>query len=82
MNRNLRARVEVVFPLLDPGLKRRVYRELLAFALADRAKSRQMRPDGTYIRRQPECGAPSHSMQKLLMRTALGEDISAVLEGE
>ena len=82
MNRNLRARVEVVFPILDPGLKRRVYRELLAFALADRAKSRQMRPDGTYIRRQPECGAPSHSMQELLMRTALGEDISAVLEGE
>ena len=82
MNRNLRARVEVVFPILDPGLKRRVYRELLAFALADRAKSRQMRPDGTYIRRQPECGALSHSMQELLMRTALGEDISAVLEGE
>ena len=82
MNRNLRARVEVVFPILDPGLKRRVYRELLAFALADRAKSRQMHPDGTYIRRQPECGTPGHSMQELLMRTALGEDISAVLEGE
>ena len=75
MNRNLRARVEVVFPILDPGLKRRVYRELLAFALADRAKSRQMRPDGTYIRRQPECGSPGHSMQELLMRTALGEDL-------
>ena len=75
MDRNLRARVEVVFPILDPSLKQRVYRELLAFALADRAKSRQMRPDGTYIRRQPECDAPGHSMQDLLMRTALGEDI-------
>ena len=75
MNRNLRARVEVVFPILDPGLKQRVYRELLAFALADRAKSRQMRPDGTYIRRQPECDSPGHSMQELLMRTALGEDL-------
>ena len=75
MDRNLRARVEVVFPILDPGLKQRVYRELLAFALADRAKSRQMRPDGTYIRRQPECDSPGHSMQELLMRTALGEDL-------
>ena len=75
MDRNLRARVEVVFPILDQSLKRRVYRELLAFALADRAKSRQMRPDGTYIRRQPECDSPGHSMQELLMRTALGEDL-------
>ena len=75
MDRNLRARVEVVFPILNQSLKRRVYRELLAFALADRAKSRQMRPDGTYIRRQSECDSPGHSMQELLMRTALGEDI-------
>ncbi len=78
MNRNLRTRVEVVFPILDPDLKRRVYRELLAFALADRAKSRQMRPDGTYIRRQPKCDSPGHSMQELLMRTALGEDIDVL----
>ena len=78
MNRNLRARVEVVFPILDQRLKRRVYRELLAFALADRVKSRQMRPDGTYTRRQSECGTPSHSMQEMLMRTALGEDIDAL----
>ena len=64
MDRNLRARVEVVFPILDPALKQRVYRELLAYALADRAKSRQMCPDGTYIRRQPECDSPGHSMQE------------------
>ncbi len=75
MNRNLRTRVEVVFPILDPGLKQRVYRELLVFALADRAKSRQMRPDGAYIRRQPEGDAPGDSMQNLLMRLALGEDL-------
>ena len=78
MNRNLRTRVEVVFPILEPDLKQRVYRELLAFALTDRAKSRQMRPDGTYTRRQSECDAPSHSMQELLMRTALGEDIDVL----
>ena len=78
MNRNLRARVEVVFPILDPALKQRVYRELLAYALADRAKSRQMRPDGTYVRRQSECDALGHSMQDLLMHTALGEDIDGL----
>ena len=78
MNRNLRSRVEVVFPILDPALKQRVYRELLAYALADRAKSRQMCPDGTYIRRQSESSSPGHSMQELLMRTALGEDIDVL----
>ena len=78
MDRNLRSRVEVVFPILDQSLKRRVYRELLTFALADRAKSRQMRPDGTYIRRQSECDSPGHSMQELLMRTALGEDVDVL----
>lgn len=78
MTRNLRTRVEVVFPILDPALKQRVYRELLAYALADRAKSRQMHPDGTYIRRQPEGGTPGHSMQDMLMRTALGEDLDAL----
>ena len=65
---------------MDPGLKRRVYRELLALALADRTKSRQMRPDGTYLRRQPEGGVPGHSVQEVLMRAALGEDLDA-LEG-
>ena len=75
MNRNLHSRVEVVFPILDPDLKQRVYRELLAYALADHAKSRQMCPDGTYIRRQSESSSPGRSMQYLLMRTALGEDI-------
>jgi polyphosphate kinase len=77
MNRNLRGRVEVVFPICDQELKRRIYRDLLELALADRAKSRQMMPDGTYVSRAP---APDNdhretSMQELLMRQVLGEDI-------
>ena len=42
MNRNLRGRVEVVFPIEDPDLKQRLYRELLELALADRVKARQL----------------------------------------
>ena len=77
MNRNLRNRVEVVFPIEDPDLKERVHRELLEFALIDRVKSRMMQADGTYARRLPETGEPLMCMQEALMEVALGEEVSA-----
>ena len=74
MNRNLRGRVEVVFPILDPALRRRVYRELIELALDDRAKSRRMEPDGNYVRRPPNQAEPETEMQQRLMRLVLGEE--------
>ncbi|MBT4503985.1 MAG: RNA degradosome polyphosphate kinase, partial [Gemmatimonadetes bacterium] len=78
MNRNLRNRVEVVFPIEDLDLKERVHRELLEFAMIDRVKARVMQADGTYARRQAETGEPLMCMQEALMEVALGEEVSAL----
>ncbi|MFA6109025.1 MAG: polyphosphate kinase 1 [Candidatus Latescibacterota bacterium] len=86
MNRNLRNRVEVVFPIEDPELQQRVFREGLELCLADRLKSRQMLPDGTYTRRQAQAGEPLLCMQEALMEIAQGKPVKAPLappvEGE
>jgi polyphosphate kinase len=75
MNRNLRGRVEVVFPIEDDRLKKRIRRELLDLALLDRVKTRQMLPDSTYVRLQPD-GQPALSMQDALMQIALGQEVN------
>ena len=48
MPRNLDRRVEILFPVLDPGIVRRLRDGLLAKCLADNRKSRTARPDGIY----------------------------------
>jgi polyphosphate kinase len=50
MPRNLDRRVEVAFPVQDPKLVRFLRDEVLAIYLADVAKARHMKPDGTYER--------------------------------
>ena len=75
MNRNLRGRVEVVFPILNQELRQRIYRDLIELALADRTKARQMSADGTYTRPTPTPEDEESEMQVRLMRLALGEDL-------
>ena len=75
MNRNLRGRVEVVFPIEDEGLKKRVHDELLKLCLLDRVKSRLLSPDGTYVRLRPEEGQTALSVQDVLMQIAMGEEV-------
>src|SRR5262249_35760048 len=48
--RNLRRRVEVIWPVEQPDLKRRLIDEILATCLADNVKSRQQLADGSYQR--------------------------------
>ncbi len=50
MARNLYERCEVVFPVADPTMKRRLRDEILDSYLRDNLKARFMRPDGTYVR--------------------------------
>ncbi len=50
MTRNLHERCEVVFPVVDPDLQRRLRDEILGAYLADNVKARIMRPDGGYDR--------------------------------
>jgi polyphosphate kinase len=56
MHRNLSHRVEIIFPVDKPRLVRHL-KEVLDVYLADKAKARQMQPDGSYLR-HPEQRAP------------------------
>lgn len=49
MPRNFFRRVEVVFPLEDPVLRRRVIDEVLSVQLLDTENARQLRADGAYV---------------------------------
>jgi len=48
MPRNFRRRVEIMFPIEDPQLKRRLIDGILGVVLADNVKARELQPDGTY----------------------------------
>lgn len=50
MPRNLDRRVEVLFPVEDPGLARYLREDVLDTYLLDSARARFMEPDGMYIR--------------------------------
>ncbi len=50
MPRNFFRRIEAVFPIENPRLRRRVQEELLAIPLADNAKAWCLRSDGAYER--------------------------------
>jgi polyphosphate kinase len=50
MPRNFDRRVEIVFPIEDAGLKRRLTEEVLAATLSDAANASLLRADGTYQR--------------------------------
>ncbi len=50
MPRNLYNRVEVVFPIENPALRKRVSEEILARQLSDNTKAWNLNPDGSYTR--------------------------------
>jgi polyphosphate kinase len=56
MPRNLIRRVEILFPIEDEKLKRRLKDEILATYLADTARARVMHSDGSYTRVEHEDG--------------------------
>jgi polyphosphate kinase len=67
MPRNFRRRVELMFPLIEPTLKRRMLQRILPTLLTDNVKAREMQPDGTYRRvtRDP-AAAPLRAQLKFL----------------
>lgn len=64
MPRNLDHRVEIIFPVADERIMARVRDEILPGYLRDRAKARQMLPDGSYIRKKPQNGNPCFNCQE------------------
>ena len=67
MPRNLNRRVEVLFPLEDPDLLRRVRDGILAEYLLDNVKARRMMPDGSYKRVGRSDGHPAFNSQESLL---------------
>jgi polyphosphate kinase len=84
MTRNLYERCEVVFPVVDPSLKRRLREEILDSYLRDNLKARLMNADGSY-ERAPK-SIPALSAQQYLMEVSRSpekrrsRDKSAALE--
>jgi polyphosphate kinase len=70
MPRNLVERCEVLFPVMQADLHKRLREEVLAAYLADNTKARLLQPDGEYVR-APRVGEP-FSAQDHLMRLAGG----------
>ncbi len=68
MERNLLRRVEIAFPILDPGLAERVYTETLANYLADNTQAWQLGSDGRYTRVAPEEGEAPFAAQQVLLK--------------
>lgn len=76
MPRNLYERCEVVFPVLQPDLSRRLREEILATYLRDNVKARLLQSDGSYIR-APKDGKPPCSAQDIFIAAAQAQRSAA-----
>lgn len=70
MPRNLYERVEVLFPVKNELLRKRIREEILPSYLADNRKAWVLRPDGLYNRVHRQRGVKSFSAQEHLMEVA------------
>ena len=75
MPRNFHRRVEVMFPIEAPALKRRILSEVIPTYTHDNLRARLLLPDGTYVRMQVPPGADAHRSQEefLALRGPAGE---------
>jgi polyphosphate kinase len=71
MDRNLSRRVEVVFPIEVPELKKRLIDEILATSMADNVKARELLSDGSYRRVQPGPDQPRVRSQERFLELAV-----------
>jgi polyphosphate kinase len=68
MPRNLEGRVEVLFPVENPGLRGALRDGVLLPHLRDTAKARRLRADGSYERVQPKEGEKPFNSQEWMLR--------------
>jgi polyphosphate kinase len=71
MPRNLFRRVEVVFPVLDAALRKRIVHEILPAYLSDCVKARVLGADGVY--RRETCGTRGPTQAQLTFRNLARE---------
>lgn len=63
MPRNFHRRVEVMFPVLEPSIKKRFLTQIIPLQFEDNVKTREMLPDGKYRRVQRPDGVPPRRAQ-------------------
>jgi polyphosphate kinase len=68
MPRNLSRRVEILFPVEDTKLVRRIKEEILDSYLADNTKARRMKSDGSYVRLKSADTKKAFGVQEHLLR--------------
>ena len=78
MPRNLIRRVEVAFPIEEPGLRKEIVNEILPAFLRDRVKARELKPDGTYERLHPREGEEASQAQLFFRQTSRNQAKSIV----
>jgi polyphosphate kinase len=74
MPRNLSRRVETMFPIEDPAMKRRVVDEILGLKLRDNVKARELQADGSYKRVKPKRGQQRVDSQTVFLQRSLEEN--------
>ena len=67
MPRNLDRRVEVLFPVKDPGIKKAILETILPVHIRDNQKTWVLGPDGRYERRTPAGGEEACNAQAWLL---------------
>ncbi len=72
MDRNFFRRVEACFPIEDPKLNQRVYKQGLMLYLADNTQAWILQPDGGYKRTSPGKQIPKSAQQTLLEELSSG----------
>jgi len=70
MPRNFFRRVELVFPIEDPELRRRIIEEILPTELRDNEDAQELQPDSTYVPPARAAGEPAFSAQRYFMAAA------------
>jgi polyphosphate kinase len=70
MSRNFFRRVETVFPIEDPALRRRLIEDILSAELRDNEDARELQPTGAYVPPRRADGEPVFSAQRAFMNAA------------
>ncbi len=68
MQRNLDRRVEIIFPIDDQFIKRRIIENILFISLKDNTKARIMLPTGKYVFNKPVSTEQKIGLQEWLMK--------------
>jgi polyphosphate kinase len=66
MDRNFFSRIEIMYPILDKKIKRRLMRNLDTY-LADNVNAWELLDDGSYKLQQPQTGEEEHCAQRMLL---------------